>query len=52
MDFDEVVQGSKNTLNSADNQILKNIVTATERGDRGECRVVFPSLTEEMALIC
>ena len=32
-------------LNSTDNEKLYNIVTATERGDRGECHIVFPSLT-------
>ena len=31
--------------NLADNEKLYNIVTATERGDRGGCHVVFPSLT-------
>ena len=33
----------KSVLNSAENEILYNIVTATERGDRGECHI--PSLT-------
>ena len=34
-------------LNSAANEKLQNIVTATERGDRWECHVVlvYPSLT-------
>ena len=33
--------------NSAENEIRYNniIVTATERKDRGECRIGFPSLT-------
>ena len=31
--------------NSAENEIRYIIVTATERGDRGECRIGFPSLT-------
>ena len=29
--------------NSAENEIRYIIVTATERGDRGECRIGFPS---------
>ena len=33
------------TLNSAENEILYNIVTATEREDRGYCHIGFPSLT-------
>ena len=33
------------TLNSAENEILNNIVTATERGDRGKCHIGFPSQT-------
>ena len=47
MDFDEAVQGLKKetTLNSAQNEKLYNIVSATERGDRWECHIVFPSLT-------
>ena len=32
-------------LNSAENEILYNIVTVTERGDRGKYHIVFPSLT-------
>ena len=32
-------------MNSADNEKLYYIVTATERGDRGEYHGVFPSLT-------
>ena len=31
--------------NSAEKEIRYIIVTATERGDRGECRIGFPSLT-------
>ena len=42
MDLDGAVHGS---LNSADNEKLLNIVTATERGDSGECHVVFLSLS-------
>ena len=33
------------TLNSAENEILNNIVIATERGDRGKCQIGFLSLT-------
>ena len=33
------------TLNSAENEILYNIVTAIERGDREECHFEFSSLT-------
>ena len=38
--FDEEGMGEKSVLNSAENEILYNIVTATERGDRGECPIV------------
>ena len=31
--------------NSAENETRYIIVTATERGDRGKCRIGFPSLT-------
>ena len=34
-----------NTLNSAENEMRYIIVTATERGDRGESHFGFPSLT-------
>ena len=53
MDFDEAVQSSKKiisiitlfALNSDENEILYNIITATERGGTGECHIEFPSLT-------
>ena len=37
------------TLNSVENEILYeyNIDNVIERGDRGECYVVFPSLTAQ-----
>ena len=36
---------SEVSLNSAENEIPYIIVTATERGDRGECHIEFPSRT-------
>ena len=41
-DFERSVK--ETTLNPPENEILYNIVTAIERGDRGKCHIVFPSL--------
>ena len=42
VDIDEAVQNSKTHYNFAENEVPYIIVTATERGDRGECHIGFP----------